>query len=159
MAEEIEVMKDPFKGFEFPSEKEISKATKSEQTRLQQADPVMMARKVAKLLKTKSRPFMTPYGEFNNAQTFHNTNSVTCTFNDCSRMMPHLYYFVDEGPGKPTYEEVLVTPYHVYPAGNNVAYGSWKDRAWNDAIKYNCVTEPKRNKDAANWYVRLTRSW
>lgn len=177
MAEEIEIMRDPFKGFEFPSEKEISKETKKEFNKIQakdpawqkaqregaikaiEKDPTYYKRRTKSRMATIARPIVTPYGEFTNQVLFNNKKFVKCTFHDCKNMMPHLYYYVDEGPGEPTYEEVLVTPYHVYPAGNNNTNGSWKDRAYNDAIKYNCVTEPKRNKDAPGWYVRLERSW
>lgn len=177
MAKKTKISSDPFKGFEFPTAEQIHKDTLKEKNIIQakdpawqkaqregaikaiEKDPTYYERRTKSLMATKARPIVTPYGEFTNQILFNNKKFVKCTFHDCKNMMPHLYYYVDEGPGEPTYEEVLVTPYHIYPAGQNVAYGSWKDNAYKDAIKYKCVTEPKRNKDGPGWYDRVQRTW
>ena len=177
MAKKTKITSDPFKGFEFPSVEQIHKDTIKEKNILQAKDPAWQKaqregaikaieqdpsyyeRRTKSLMATLARPIVTPYGEFTNQVLFENSNFVVCRFADCRRMMPHLYYYVDEGPSAPTVEDVLVTPYHVYPAGQNITFGSWKERAYNDAIKYNCVTEPKRNKNSEDWYARVCRSW
>lgn len=72
-----------------------------------------------KLSKTqhKKRAVVTPVGEFESGVAFRKKTGYQ--FNDRRLAMPHLYYYKDEGPSEPTYENVGYTPHGVIP----LAYG------------------------------------
>ncbi len=122
------------------------------------SDPEYNKKRSASLRKTLGRKIITPFGNFESPADFHDKKIVKCEFCDCNRMMPHLYYYADKGPGKPTFETVFVTPYGVYPAGTTTAFGSYKKRAFEDAVKNNCYTNPLNNKNPEDWVVRILRS-
>ena len=61
--------------------------------------------------ETRRKIIVTPHGEIATLaamSAFYNINVGSCQ----SRMKdkPHLYYYKDDGPGKPTYAEVVYTP-------------------------------------------------
>lgn len=86
---------------------------------------------------SKGRKIVTPFGEFDSGAEFNEQKIVKCKFLDCKKMMPHLYYYKDQGPGPVTYEEVLYSPYGIFPKGNqgNEKNSGGKDRALASAQK------------------------
>lgn len=63
----------------------------------------------------RQRIIITPCGPIKTIKAmsdFYGINIGSCQ--DRMRLKPHLYYYEDEGPGNPTYEDVVYTPYGVF---------------------------------------------
>lgn len=108
----------------------------------------------------KSRKIVTPFGSFNSVSEFNDLNLVPCIFQDCRKMMPHLYYYEDEGPGNPTVEEVVYTPYGIFPKSNqgNTARSGGKDRAFESA-KNNKDPIALKYKDKYAWWSKVNKTY
>jgi len=177
MAKKTKISSDPFKGFEFPTAEQIRKDTLKEKNILQSKDPAWKKaqrqgsiekykndpeynlKRSATLRKTLGKTLVTPYGEFSGPAEFNESGLTKCLHGDQMRMKPHLYYYKEDGPGEPTYETVFVTPYGEYLAGTVTANGSWKQKAYDDAmLNKDELTHPWTNKNAADWVVRVLRS-
>jgi len=177
MAKKTKISKDPFSNFVFPTEEQIYKDTMRERNKLQandpawkeaqrkgaiekyKNDPAYNLKRSASLRKTKGKTLITPYGEFSGPAEFNDLGVTKCKHSDQMRIKPHLYYYKEDGPGDPTYETVFVTPYGEYLAGHVSANGSWKQKAYDDAmLNKDELTHPYTNKNAADWIVRVLRS-
>ena len=78
----------------------------------------------AKLKGKTAKAVGTPWGDFDAALYFNEfiqseVTEVKITFQDKQKRMPHLYYYKEDGPGEPTYEEVRYTPYGTAVSGND----------------------------------------
>ena len=62
---------------------------------------------VSKACKARAMPVITPYGEFEGINDAKRKGLVT--IEGCMKRMPHLFYYKENGPGKPTYETVIVS--------------------------------------------------
>jgi len=64
----------------------------------------------------KKRPAICPFGRFESRKKmklyFIENDLLGCPIQKMGGM-PHLYYYEDEGPGEPTYENVFYSPYGV----------------------------------------------
>ncbi len=104
------------------------------------------------LRQIKGKKVVTPFGKFDSGGEFNEHGFVKCKFQDCRKMMPHLYYFEEEGPGDPTYEDVLYTPFGIFSKVNqsNISNSGGKDRAFAAA---------KKNKDEIALKYRDKYAW
>lgn len=122
-----------------------------------QDDPLYNKKRKLSIQKIKARNIVTPFGNFNTVGEFNNGNFKNCTFNDCRRMMPHLYYYEDQGPGKPSYEDIVYTPYGIFPKNNqgNAQGSGGKDRAFQIAKEQGDPIALKY-KDKYAWWNKVS---
>lgn len=80
--------------------------------------------KSASVLKGKKIDIVTPYGEYPGVGYFKQANPQCKTFGDLHKTKPHLYYYKKDGPGEPTYETVLYSPYCYLPKLDTYIGGS-----------------------------------
>lgn len=105
-----------------------------------------------------NRAIVTPFGEFASARfltkaTQHLSKASSKRWGDKKglewginhRTMPHLYYYKDEGPGKPTYERVYITPYGEYQYPDDAKADIEKNEPDNPKLKL------------VTWWLALTK--
>ena len=114
---------------------------------------------VKAMAESRMSAFQTPFGVFNSLFEFRSEHP-DINIRDRFRLIPHLYYSIENGPGETTYENVFYTPYgchkylnKLYPiavaAGDpNTNVKHIKDWFYkmerNDPENYYRKTEPKR---------------
>ena len=64
--------------------------------------------KILKNAEKASKPVVTPFGEYKSVRDA--INNCPVALEGAMKLKPHLYYYKDQGPGKPTYETVVKTP-------------------------------------------------
>jgi hypothetical protein len=74
--------------------------------------------------EAKAREVITPFGNYNSVSEYYNANPNAKNFNDNHRIKPHLYYYADIGPGNPTFEVVMYSPYGYLPKTDTYIGGS-----------------------------------
>ena len=121
-------------------------------------DPEYNKKRITSLRKIKGRKCQTPFGCFASAADFNEQNLTTCNFVDNMKMKPHLYYYIDIGPGDIKYEDVLYTPYGIFPktnvgtqpnsGGKDKAFAKAKEQKDAMALKY---------KDKYAWWSRMCK--
>lgn len=63
----------------------------------------------------RQRIIQTPHGKFKTLQGMADFFKITkASCQERMRLKPHLYYYEDQGPGNPTYENVIYTPYGIF---------------------------------------------
>jgi len=104
---------------------------------------------------------MTPHGEFESYLDFEmNTDKTVTYIRDKMRLLPHLYYLVDDGPGEAITETVWYTPYGCAPHNmkrwmcrkeGTENFKQWFDkRSKEDPGNFYTKVEPKRDWDRKN---------
>jgi hypothetical protein len=68
--------------------------------------------KILKTAEKQSMAVVTPFGEFKSVNDAKRNCPVA--FEGSRLLKPHLYYFKDRGPGKPTFETVVKTPHGTF---------------------------------------------
>ena len=83
----------------------------------------------------RQRTIITPDGSVKTIKAMselYGINIPSCQ--DRMKLKPHLYYYEDTGPGNPTFEDVIYTPYGVFPSRRDAmnAYTGdiKKDQGW-----------------------------
>lgn len=109
-------------------------------------------KKLLENAKKQSRAVVTPFGEFKSVNDAKRNCPVS--FEGSRSLKPHLYYFKDVGPGKPTFETVVKTPrgtfrgvgsaYENITGKNNDARYWWKEMTTKFPRKYFKTKEQKR---------------
>ena len=112
-----------------------------------------------KMAQERSKPVVTPYGEFKSQQEFKRITGLAWT--NKIKVYPHLYYNKEDGPGVAPTEKVYYTPYGYHykkievlrMAKNNGMFtdvdetraSDWfKQISRNNTDQYYVKTEPKR---------------
>lgn len=101
---------------------------------------------VEKVMIHQRVPVSTPYGDFKSCSEFKAATGFA--FNDKRRESPHLYYETSKGPGKPTYQDVCITPLGEFQSRSD-AFDAHKNA--NDL----CV--PPKTQKGSDW--RYTQWW
>ena len=98
---------------------------------------------------------VTPFGKFESATELKKQHGVF--FNSKRDQMPHLYYYLDDGPGKPTYENVYCTPYGVF---QNIPHAAIEEQKHHKDLPVTWFLI-KKKKDQNNYYVKkeIKREW
>jgi hypothetical protein len=124
--------------------------------------------------EAKYRDIVTPFGEFASSSfltkaTQHLSKAYTKRWGDKkgidfyfnNRLMPHLYYYKDLGPGKPTYEKVYITPYGEYQYQQDAKADIEKNEPDNPKLKlvtwWNALTKIRPNDFRVEKQIR--REW
>jgi len=69
--------------------------------------------KTARETRLDRRPVVTPFGEYSCKNDFESDTTLFLlyrSFKHKCNQMPHLYYYKEDGPGKPTFEMMFITP-------------------------------------------------
>ena len=121
-----------------------------------------------KVGESLSKPCITPYGKFkSNAAFMRHLPGVG--LHGKRDVMPHLYYYEEDGLGKPTYEDVYYTPYGYSTVQKNLFYHSLKQgcpiaKKYDDASKGTAIGKWKDEcfvKGSKDYYVKSEkrREW
>ena len=110
-------------------------------------------KKLEKLAVDKRKEVVTPFGEFVSrtaAQEWFTKQGYHVQVGGEILSKPHLYYYKDEGPGKPTYETVWHSPYGSYITS---VY------AWYKAHQAGCeeAKKIKNTEDCYYWFNKMKK--
>lgn len=75
-------------------------------------DPEIVAKRIARNQEVNRRPVTGPQGNFISVREFQNTTGMN--FADKLRLLPHLYYYTEDGPAKAKYQNVYYSPLMTY---------------------------------------------
>lgn len=98
---------------------------------------------------------ITPFGRIES--TLEVTRKHNVFFGSKRDQMPHLYYYEEDGPGKPTYENVYYTPYGVF---QTVKLATIEEKKHQKDLPVTWFYI-KKKKDPKNYYVKkeIRREW
>lgn len=96
------------------------------------------------------KPVMTAYGRYPMISEYQRQHPLH-HFDRDKEAMPHLYYFIDKGPGKTTYEKILYTPYGKVP--NQLGFLRWMRKHHPNEYRLN------EYKDRGSWFGMLRREY
>lgn len=138
--------------------KEWKEAQRSGSIRKYKEDSEYNKKRSYSLRKAKGKECKTPYGVFDSAAAFNEKGFTSCNFADNMRMKPHLFYYTENGPGNPTYEDVVYTPYGEFPKGNTGSKqnSGGKDRAF-EAAKQAGNEFALKYKDKYAWWNKVSK--
>ncbi len=107
-----------------------------------------------RMREQKQKSICSPFGVFASRKDMHNTLSKRFEHTDFHRrptQLPHLYYYIEDGPGKPTQEKIFNT---VYGKAPNILWH------WEQAIKAGCI-EAAKVKDpqekCCEWFNKMKK--
>jgi len=103
------------------------------------------------LRQALARTIVTPYGEFHNQVTWREETGTKLSFADKMRLLPHLYYYKDQGPGRTLYQKVYYSPYGVWYNSRGI---------WQVACAKGCREAVDFKPSHANtyeWFHRMMR--
>jgi len=112
------------------------------------------------LSEAKSKPLITPWGKFRNSLCFNKFIQKEITHlkvgaGDKRKQLPHLYYVEAEGPGEPTYEIVMYTPWGCAPRKGG--RGAGLSKLHDKAVAGGCVEAAKNKASSAcsDWIKKM----
>ena len=111
-----------------------------------------------KIAEACRKPLVTPWGEFPSRKEFdewirNELTDIKINFQDKQQSLPHLYYYIEDGPGEVKFEDVKYTPYGCCPPKHD--YFSLKI-----IHKQACDagdTEALKNKRGNEWFQKMSR--
>lgn len=128
---------------------------------MQDTDQEWIDGRTTKLRNKICKAFVTPMGVFEGQIHFKQKTGLNPR--DKAKLLPHLYYYEEDGPGEAKYERVYYTPYD-YHNGIRLMWEMAKEAGCKYALKNKHAKEwfhTMKKKDPENYYVKkeIKREW
>lgn len=114
--------------------------------------------KIKSMVEKNQKAVVTPFGDFESQLIFDKQGFIKARFIDRRRLLGHLYYYKDEGPSEPTYENVVYSPYGIFrekgnshnPGATSTIFRIAQESKDEFALQY---------KDIGTWWKRVREKW